>query len=216
MIDGAEIERALIEDERGVARVEAFSDGVLAIILTIMVLELKAPDREGFSPLFHLWPTAFAYVLSYFYISVYWVNHHRLFSHARVVTNELLWSNITLLFTLSVLPFTTAYVGKHLSSSPASAIYLASLLAPSGAYYWLQKVIRRTGGCGPGVERYHRATMRKGLVASAVYAAAVPLSFVSSGISLTLAGLVGMLWILPWGPLDRVFLGKSTVDHAGE
>ena len=205
-----------VEDERGVGRVEAFSDGVLAIILTIMVLELKAPDQDGFSPLFHLWPTVFAYVLSYFYISVYWINHHRLFSHARVVTNELLWSNIALLFSLSVLPFTTAYVGKHLASSVASAIYVGSLLAPAGAYFWLQRVIQRTGRRDATAETYHRATLRKGLVASAIYAAAIPLSFVSSGISLTLAGLVGMFWILPWGPLDRVFLGKSAGNDAGE
>jgi len=197
-----------IEGRTGVARIEAFSDGVLAIILTIMVLELKAPAQDGFAALFPLWRIFFAYVLSYFYIAIYWVNHHRLFSHARVVTSELLWANIALLFTLSLLPFTTAYVGR-LFSPFASAIYLAGLLGPSGAYYWLQKVIWRTGAQDTAAQTYHRATMRKGLTASAIYALAIPLCYVSSGIGLTLAGLVALFWILPWGPLDRLFLGRD-------
>ena len=194
-----------IEGGAGLARIEAFSDGVLAIILTIMVLELKAPAQDGFAALLPLWRIFFAYVLSYFYIAIYWVNHHRLFSHARVVTNELLWANIALLFTLSMLPFTTAYVGR-LFSPFASAIYLTALLGPSGAYYWLQKVIWRTGSQDAASQTYHRATMRKGLTASAIYALAIPLSYISPGISLTLAGLVAIFWILPWGPLDRLFL----------
>jgi uncharacterized membrane protein len=196
------------EGRAGVARIEAFSDGVLAIILTIMVLELKAPEQDGFAALFPLWHVFFAYVLSYFYVAIYWVNHHRLFSHARKVTNELLWANIALLFALSVLPFTTAYVGK-LFSPFSSALYLAGLLAPAGAYHWLQKVIWRTGAQDEASRTYHRATMRKGLAAAAVYALAIPLSYVSPGIGLSLAGLMALFWMLPWGPLDRLFLGRE-------
>ncbi len=197
-----------IEGRAGVARIEAFSDGVLAIILTIMVLELRAPAEDGFAALLPLWRIFWAYVLSYFYIAIYWVNHHRLFSHARVVTNELLWANIALLFTLSTLPFTTAYVGR-LFSPFASAIYLSGLLGPAGAYYWLQKVIRRTGAQDAASQTYHLATMRKGIAASTTYALAIPLSYVSPAISLTMAGLVALFWILPWGPLDRLFLGRK-------
>lgn len=197
------------EGQAGVARVEAFSDGVLAILITIMVLELKAPEVEGLHALWALWPTFFAYVLSYMYIAIYWVNHHRLFSHARAVTNELVWANMALLFALSLLPFTTAYIGRHLSSAPAAAIYLGSLLSPSLAYYWVQKVIRKTGRQDAAAQTYYRATNRKGLAASIVYAFAVPLCFVSSGIGLTLAGLVGLTWILPWGPVDRLFAGRG-------
>lgn len=199
-----------IEGRDGVARIEAFSDGVLAIILTIMVLELRAPEKDGLAALLPLWHTFFAYVLSYFYIAIYWVNHHRLFSHARVTTSQLLWANIGLLFTLSLLPFTTAYVGK-LFSPFASAIYLAGLLAPSGAYFWLQRVIARTGAQDATSQTYHKATMRKCLVASAIYAAAIPLSYIAPALGLTLAGFMAMLWVLPWGPLDRLFL-QSEID----
>jgi uncharacterized membrane protein len=197
------------EGRQGVARVEAFSDGVLAIIITIMVLELEAPEEPGLAALWHLWPTFFAYVLSYAYVAIYWVNHHRLFSHARTVTSALLWSNIALLFTLSLLPFTTAYVGRHLSDPIPTAIYLGSLLSPALAYFWLEKVIRRTGSQSAESRQYYRANMRKALVTALVYGLAIPLSFVSSGIGLTLAGLVAVFWIMPWGPLDRLFVGRG-------
>ena len=200
------------EGHAGIARIEAFSDGVLAIILTIMVLELKAPERDGFAALLPLWHVFFAYVLSYFYVAVYWVNHHRLFGHARRVTNELLWANISLLFTLSLLPFTTAYVGR-LFSPFSSAIYLAALLAPSGAYFWLQQVIARTGAQDAGARLYLRATRRKGITASAIYALGIPLSYVTVPLGLSLGGLVALLWMLPWSPLDRLFAGSAANEE---
>ena len=129
--------------------------------------------------LFHLWPTFFAYVISYNYIAIYWVNHHRLFSHARSVTNGLLWSNIVLLFTLSLIPFSTAYLGKHLGDPLASALYAMSLLAPSLAYFWLLTDIRSSGSQSAAKSRtYYRATTRKGIAAAVVYALAVPVSLV--------------------------------------
>ena len=198
-----------LEGRAGIARTEAFSDAVLAIIMTIMVLELEAPHEAGLAALWRLWPTFFAYVLSYAYIAIYWVNHHRLFSHARIVTSELLWSNIALLFTISFLPFSTAYVGRHLSSAGAAALYLLTLLASALAYYWLQKVILRTGDQSSAARRYHTPTMRKALAAAAAYAAGIALSTVSSGIGLTIAGLVAIFWIVPFGPLDRLFMPRD-------
>jgi uncharacterized membrane protein len=201
-----------VEGRQGVARIEAFSDGVLAIIITIMVLELHAPEATGLSALAHLWKTFFAYVISYNYIAIYWVNHHRLFSHARMVSNGLLWSNIVLLFALSLLPFSTAYLGKHLGDPLASGLYALSLLAPSLAYFWLLITIRRTGTQNPASHSYYRATTRKGIAAAIVYALAVPVSFVSPYIGVTMAGLVGVFWIMPWGPVDRRFAGKDALD----
>ncbi len=101
------------EGRPGIGRVEAFSDGVVAIIVTIMVLELHPPVSEGWDKLWTLWPVFLAYVLSYAYVAIYWVNHHRLFTHATHVTNGLIWSNMLLLFALSLVPFSTSYLGEH-------------------------------------------------------------------------------------------------------
>lgn len=159
------------EGREGVARVEAFSDGVMAIVITIMVLELHAPEAPGIGPLLHLWPTLFAYVISYIYVAIYWVNHHRLFGHARKVTNGLVWSNIALLFALSLLPFTTAYFGEHFLDPLASTIYSASLVAPATAWLWLQGEIERTGSQSAFARRWHKAIKRKALAGSAAYIA---------------------------------------------
>ncbi len=197
------------EGRQGVSRVEAFSDGVIAIIITIMVLELHAPEHDGFSALWQLWHTYLAYVLSYAYVAIYWVNHHRLFSHARVVTNQLLWSNIALLFSLSLVPFTTANLGKHGFSQTATILYLASLLAPALAYFWLQTVIRKTGLQDAASLAYQKTMARKGTISVAIYASAIPLSLISPAIGAALAALVAVLWMLPWGPLDRLFQGRT-------
>ncbi|WP_067732766.1 TMEM175 family protein [Novosphingobium naphthalenivorans] len=195
-----------MERQEGVSRVEAFSDGVLAIIITIMVLELKTPAAEGLEALWHLWPVFLAYVLSYAYVAIYWVNHHRLFGHARVITGRLLWSNMALLFTLSLVPFATAYLGEHHFSRAATLLYLAVMLLASIAYAPLQREIARTGTAGKAARTYHAATLRKGLAAILVYAAGLPLSFVSPWLGIGCAALVAVFWILPWGPLDRLFL----------
>jgi uncharacterized membrane protein len=198
-----------VEGRTGVARVEAFSDGVLAIIITIMVLEMHAPEEPGLSALWHLWPTFFAYVVSYNYVAIYWVNHHRLFTHARFVTNGLLWSNIVLLFALSMIPFSTAYLGKHFGDPLASALYATSLFVPALAFFWLQRVIRRTGSGDVRALAYHRATKRKGVVSSLAYATAIPLGLVAPYAGVTLAGLIGLFWLLPWSPLEGLFADRQ-------
>jgi len=195
-----------VEKQEGVTRVEAFSDGVIAIIVTIMVLELKAPTDEALGALWRLWPVFIAYVLSYAYVAIYWVNHHRLFSHARVVTNGLLWANIGLLFALSLVPFSTAYLGEHHFGRDATLLYLATMLLPSVSYAILQKVIVDTGADTEGSRLYHKATSRKGLAASAAYLVGMPLSFVSPWLGVACAALVAVFWMLPWSPLDRLFL----------
>ncbi len=194
------------EGRAGITRVEAFSDGVLAIIITIMVLELHAPEASGFAALWALWPTFFSYVISYNYIAIYWVNHHRMFGHARAVTNGLLWSNIVLLFSLSMIPFSTAYLGKHFGDPVASAVYAVSLLAPSFAFLCLESSIRRSGSQSAESQAYYRATTRKGTFAAAIYALAVLLGVFWPYVGVTLAGVVGLFWIVPYGPLDSLFL----------
>jgi uncharacterized membrane protein len=192
-------------DKPEVGRVEAFSDGVIAIIITIMVLELKAPEEPGWEHLTRLWPVGLAYVISFAYVGVYWVNHHRLFSHARRVTNALVWLNLGLLFALSLVPFSTAYLGGLHFSRDATLVYLATMLLPAIFYVPLQRTIRVTGSTTAEAETYHRQTSRKGLVATLIYLIGLPLTFVSPWLGIGCAALVAILWFLPESPLDGLF-----------
>ena len=191
------------EGRAGIGRVEAFSDGVVAIIVTIMVLELHPPIAEGMQRLWTLWPVFLAYVLSYAYVAIYWVNHHQLFGRARRVSNALIWSNMLLLFALSLVPFSTSYLGEHHFGRDATLLYLATLLLPSSAYVWLQHTIRRTGATGAAAERYHRRTVRKGGLAILIYAAGLAGTFVSPWIGVGAAAVVALLWMLPIDAADR-------------
>jgi uncharacterized membrane protein len=188
-----------------VARVEAFSDGVIAIIITIMVLELHAPARPGWAPLLALWPVFLAYMLSFAYVGIYWVNHHQLFGHARRVTNGLVWFNLLLLFALSLVPFSTAYMGEQHFSRDAVLVYLVSMILPAFAYIPLQAVIARTGTHGEATERYLRRAARKGGFAVLVYAAGLPLSFVTPWLGVASAAVVAIIWFLPTSALDQLF-----------
>lgn len=194
-----------IEGQPGVGRVEAFSDGVIAIIITIMVLELKAPEEPGLVHLWRLWPVALAYVLSFAYVGIYWVNHHRLFSHARRINNALLWNNLVLMFALSLVPFSTAYLGEQHFSRDATIVYLVTMLLPALAYVPLQNTVRTTGIATAAARRYHQRSIRKGAATSMIYAAGIPLSFVSPMLGIACAALVAILWFLPSSPLDRLF-----------
>ena len=178
---------------------------MIAIIVTIMVLELHPPVAEGMDKLWSLWPIFLAYALSYAYVAIYWVNHHRLFSHATHVTNGLLWSNMALLFALSLIPFTTSYLGEQHFSRDATILWLVSALLPSLAYAWLQTVIRTSGLRGPKADAYYRAYARKGVAATLIYAAGIPLSFVSPWLGIACAVTVAILWFLPQSRLDRLF-----------
>ncbi len=123
---------------------------------------MKAPEEHGLAHLWALWPVFTAYVLSYAYVAIYWVNHHRLFAHASRITNDLLWANIALLFTLSLVPFATAYLGEQHFSHDATLVYMCVMMLPSFAYVWLQSVIRRTGRQDEAAQAYHHRTLRKG------------------------------------------------------
>ncbi len=193
------------EGREGVKRVEAYTDAVIAIIVTIMVLEMHAPEEPGWTALIHIWPVFTAYVLSFAYVSVYWVNHHRMFAHATRVTNGLMWSNIALMFSLSLVPFATAYLGEHHFSQQATLLYMGIMMLPAITYQWLQNVIRRTGDQSATAQDYHRRTTRKGFAASIVYLFGLALSFVSPPAGLACAALVAIFWCLPRSPLDRLF-----------
>lgn len=196
------------EGRAGIGRVEAFSDGVVAIIITIMVLELHPPVSARMDQLWTLWPIFLAYMLSYAYVAIYWVNHHRMFAHATHVSNGLLWSNILLLFTLSLVPFSTSYLGEHHFSQSATILYLLTMLLPSVAWVWLQRIIRRTGRQDETAHDYHQRTLRKGALSTSLYLLGIPLTLISPWLGIACAGLVALLWILPSGPVDRLFGGR--------
>src|ERR1700756_2467956 len=161
----------------GKDRLIAFSDGVLAVAITIMVLELKAPHDASLAALSASAPTFLAYVLSFVYVGIYWNNHHHFFTLVRRVNGAVLWANLHLLFWLSLIPFTTSWLGEHPGAPWPAAIYGLSLLMPSLAYLLLQTLLIRCEG-GPDSE-LGRALGRdfKGRLSPAIYLTGIGLSF---------------------------------------
>jgi len=197
-------------------RLEAFSDGVLAIIITIMVLELKVPHPTGQSPhpdkladLKDLLPVFLSYVLSFIYVGIYWNNHHHMFQSTKKVTGGILWANLHLLFWLSLFPFTTGWMGEnHLAPAP-TAVYGFVLLMASIAYYILQRAIIAS----QGRESLLAAAIGKdwkGKLSPVCYLAAIPLAFASVWISNGLFIFVSLLWLVPDRRIERVLLNRET------
>jgi uncharacterized membrane protein len=193
-------------------RLEAFSDGVLAIIITIMVLELKVPQGGQFSALTPLAPVFSSYVLSFIYVGIYWNNHHHLFQTTRHVSARILWSNLHLLFCLSLFPFATAWMGEnHMAPAPTAA-YGIVLLWAGVAYYILQRaIILREGTNSLLAAAVGRDW--KGKLSPLIYLAAVPLAFVSPWISNSMYALVAILWIVPDRRIERA-LERQQPDRA--
>jgi len=178
-------------------RLEAFSDGVLAIIITIMVLELKVPHGTNWTDLLALWPVFISYVLSFLYIGIYWGNHHHLMHTARRVNSDILLSNLHLLFWLSLIPFTTAWMGEnHFESNPV-ALYAVNLTAAGIAYFILQKAIEWHHAKDDQLKSAFQKHAKKGIVSQIAYAAAIPLAYVHPMISGIIFLLIAILWIVP-------------------
>jgi uncharacterized membrane protein len=177
-------------------RLEAFSDGVLAIIITIMVLELKVPHAVELVALKPVLPVLLSYVLSFIYIGIYWNNHHHLFQATEQVSGGILWANLHLLFWLSLFPFTTAWIGEnHLAAFP-TAIYGFVLLMAGIAYYVLERAIIAK----QGRESFLALAVGKdwkAKVSLALYLVAIPLAFVSSWLASALYVFAALLWLIP-------------------
>jgi len=183
-------------------RIEAFSDGVLAIIITIMVLELKVPHAVELAALKPVLPVLLSYVLSFIYLGIYWNNHHHLFQATEEVSGGILWANLHLLFWLSLFPFTTAWMGEnHLASTP-TAVYGCVLLMAAIAYYILQRaIIARQGRESLLAQAIGKDW--KGKLSPLLYLAAIPLAFVSSWIASGLYVFVALLWLIPDPRIER-------------
>ena len=177
-------------------RLEAFSDGVLAIIITIMVLELKVPHGDTFAALSPLWPTLFSYALSFVYIGIYWNNHHHLLHATRTVSGGVLWANLHLLFWLSLVPFATAWMGENHFAPAPTALYGVPLLCAAIAYTILQNAIVAQQG-RDGVLAHALGSDRKGKLSLGTYVAAIPLAFVHEAIAQALYVAVALVWLVP-------------------
>ena len=190
-------------------RLEAFTDGVIAILITILVLELRAPHGADLSALAPLAPTVISYVLSFVYLAIYWNNHHHLMHAVRHVDGRVLWANVHLLFWLSLVPFTTAWMGdNHFAPVPVS-LYGAVLFMAAISFTILVRALIARHGPGSTLARAVGAD-RKGWVSLAMYGAAVPLAFVSRWISLATYVTVAIIWLVPDTRIERILIDEST------
>ena len=181
----------------GKGRLEAFSDGVLAIIITIMVLELKPPHSTTWSGLLELGPIFGSYVLSFVYVGIYWNNHHHLLHTARHVTGGILWANLHLLFWLSLLPFATAYTGENHFSAVPTLLYGVVLFASGFAYYLLQLAIIAKHGKESVLGRAIGDRDVKSRISMVGYAIAIGLAWFAPVVSFALYGAVALVWLVP-------------------
>ena len=204
-------------------RLEAFSDGVLAIIITIMVLELRAPVVEGrsaefadlWSSEFHLAPIFLSYVLSFIYIAIYWNNHHHLMQSVDRVTGGILWSNMALLFCLSLFPFSTSWMGENIGDSAPAVAYGVVLLAAAFAYTLLVRVIIHSQGDDSLTKRATGGDA-KGWASMLFYAAAIPAAFVSAWISYAIFIVVAAIWVIPDRRIERALAEDGRLDAPGD
>ena len=187
----------------GKDRLAAFSDGVIAIIITIMVLELKVPHGADWAALRGVAPNFVAYVLSFIYLAIYWNNHHHLLHTVTRVDGLILWANSHLLFWLSLVPAATGWMGENFLSPLPTAIYGAILLMPAIAYSLLQKAIVHQQG-KHSVLASALGRDLKGKISVLLYAAAVALAFVDAWLSIAIYALVAVMWLIPDRRIEKV------------
>jgi uncharacterized membrane protein len=189
-------------------RMEAFSDGVLAIVITVMVLELPTPHGTTWGALHDALPVLLSYVLSFVYIGIYWSNHHHMLQVTDRVTGLILWANLHLLFWLSLIPFTTAWMGEnHFAATPAAAYGLV-LLAAALAYYALQQAIIRDQRPSSMLARAVGRD-RKGKLSPLLYATAVGLSFVDRWLAVAVFVGVALMWLVPDRRVERTITARA-------
>ena len=187
----------------GTGRLEAFSDGVIAIIITIMVLELRPPHGATLADLRPLLPVFLSYVLSFVYLGIYWNNHHHMLHVTRHVDGAILWSNLLLLFVLSLVPFATAWMGENHGAPTPTAVYGVALLLAGISYYILQRAILRLEGPHSTLASAIGRDL-KGKLSPVGYALAIPLAFVQEWLAWTLYVVVALIWLVPDRRIERI------------
>jgi uncharacterized membrane protein len=195
-------------------RMEAFSDGVLAIVITVMVLELPTPHGTTWAALHGALPVLLSYVLSFVYVGIYWSNHHHMLQATDRVTGLILWANLHLLFWLSLVPFTTAWMGENDFAPTPAAAYGIVLLGAALAYYALQESIIRDQGEG---SRLARAVGRdrKGKLSPLLYLTAIGLSFVNRWFAVAIYVAAALLWLIPDRRVERTMAAAAADRAAG-
>jgi uncharacterized membrane protein len=183
-------------------RLQAFTDGVVAVIITIMVLEMHAPHGVTFRDLLALWPVFLSYVLSFIYVGIYWNNHHHFAHLIHEVTGGILWANLGLLFFLSLIPFTTAWAGEHGFSPLPTALYGVSLLTTALAWNVLQITVMHAQG-NASVLKQALGTDWKSKISPLLYLTGIGLAFVAPVASYVLYALVAALWLAPDRRIER-------------
>jgi uncharacterized membrane protein len=178
-------------------RLEAFSDGVIAIIITIMVLELKVPHEHTLAGLVAMWPAFFSYALSFLIVAIYWNNHHHLVHLARRVDPGVMWANMNLLFWLSLVPFTTAYLGENHATPLAVALYGADAALCAVAYYVLRHAIACHSHDDPKLTHLHECMLKKNRLAIGIYVLAVGAAFLSTWLALALILTPALMYFIP-------------------
>lgn len=185
-------------------RLEAFSDGVIAVIITIMVLELKVPAGSEVSALLPMIPAFFGYVLSFVFVGIYWNNHHHLLQTAERVNGRILWANLHLLFWMSLIPFVTSWMGNNNFAPWPVALYGAVLLLAGFAYWLLARSLIAHHGSDSRVAVAIGQDL-KGLTSLLLYAAAIPLAFMNARLSCGVYVLVALMWLIPDPRIERTF-----------
>lgn len=184
-------------------RLEAFSDAVIAIIITIMVLELKVPHETSFNALIKLWPVFLSYAASFVMLGIYWGNHHHLVHTLKEVSGGIIWANLHLLFWLSLIPFATAWAGENHFEKNTVATYALLADICGIAYYILLMVIKERNRDNHALLDVLRKQSRKGMLSCIIYTAAIGLSFISSLLGGLLIILVAILWLMPDRNIER-------------
>jgi uncharacterized membrane protein len=190
------------------ARLEAFSDGVLAIVITIIMLELKVPSEATLAALRPVAPFLFAYLLSFCQIGTFWNNHHHLLRLTKTVTPKIMWRNLGFLFCISLTPFVTLWLGEHFGAAWPTAFFGLNALVCGGMYWFLQRAVI-SGNDEMTMAQAGLLQDRKGQLSLLLYALAVPLAFVSHWLSLTLYVAVAVMWFIPDHRVQQVLTPKK-------
>ncbi len=192
----------------GKGRFEAFSDGVLAIIITIMVLELHVPHGETLAALLELWPVFLSYVISFIYVGIYWNNHHHLLHATTSVTGGMMWANLNLLFWLSLLPFATGWMGENHFGPVPSAVYGAVLMMCALAWFVLQTLIERAQG-EDGVLKRALGSDWKGKTSPFLYLAGIVSAFCVPGLAQAFYLITALIWLVPDRRIEKALVREK-------